>query len=275
MANLKLTYGINVDGQLVHVNSVARGQACQCICPNCRADLIAKQGIEKTWHFAHTNGADCKNARMTALHILAQQIIKDRKSVRLPRYEGMYAPAFESMIITFDNVILEKTFQSEDINRRPDCVGIKCDKYGNTRKIWIEIKVTHGVDQLKMQDIRKKNISCIEIDLSDLLETNYTINDVYELVITKSDKIKWINSPIFDKKDLHYKKIKEAEATETSQRSREIQAYIDKQQGSEKQTRKQKLEEVIELEEDIYRPLSDKEYFEAWEELAKKFNSIP
>ena len=273
MANLELTYGINSNGQLVHVNSVARGQACQCICPNCGADLIAKQGIKKTWHFAHANESDCKGARVTALHMLAQQIIKNRKSVRLPRYEGMYAPPFESKVITFDNIKLEKIFQSEEINRRPDCVGIKCDKYGNTREIWIEIKVTHGVDQLKMQDIREKNISCIEIDLSDLLQTNYTIDDIYELIIVKSDKIKWINSPILAQKDQQYKKIKEAEAIEKAQKSNEIQSYIDKQNELKKQTRKQKLE-VVEFEEDIYRPLSDKEYFEAWEELAKMFNNL-
>ena len=265
-----LTYGVDSNGQLVHIDSVARGRNCQCTCPNCGEELIAKQGAKKIWHFAHAVDSNCKEARMTALHLLAQEIVKKRKSVRLPRYEGMYAPAIESRVITFDDVILEKTYHSEDINRRPDCIGIKCDKYGNNREIWIEIKVTHEIDQLKMQDIKKQNITCIEIDLSELLETNYTADNIYELLITKPDKIKWINSPILDKKDLEYKKKKESVEAANTQKSCEIQAYIDKQHNLEEQKRKQELA-TEKTSEDIYRPLGDKEYFEAWKELAEKF----
>lgn len=274
MLKQELKYGIDPNGQLVHVDSVARGHNCQCICPNCKAELIAKQGTKKIWHFAHASGVDCKGARMTALHMLAQKVIKNRKAVRLPRYEGMYAPPVESRIITFDDVILEKSFRSKDINRRPDCIGTKGDKYGNKREIWIEIKVTHGIDQLKMHDIKANDITCIEIDLSYLLETNYTIDDVFELIITKSDKIKWINSPILDKKDQQYKKKKESVEAANAQKSCEIQAYIDKQHNLEEQKRKQELA-TEKTSEDIYRPLGDKEYFEAWKELAEKFKNIP
>lgn len=198
MAKLELKYGINSDGRLVHVNDVERGQACQCICPDCKAELIAKQGIKKIWHFAHANGVDCKGARMTALHRLAQQIIKDQKSVRLPRYEGMYAPAIESKVITFDDVILEKTIQSEYINRRPDCIGIIGDK-----QLWIEIKVTHGVDSTKLANIKANRISCVEIDLSSLLNKDYIEKDVHNILFTYvgDDMREWVNNPILDVQD--------------------------------------------------------------------------
>lgn len=291
MIELKLTYGLDINGRLIHVNDVVKGKDCLCTCPECGAQLIAKKGEKNQHHFAHVNGADCTGARMTALHRLAQQIIKDQKSVRLPRYEGMYAPAIESKVITFDDVILEKTIQSEYINRRPDCVGIKCDKYDHIHEIWIEIKVTHGIDPSKMQDVIANDITCIEIDLSDLLETNYTQDDIFELVITKPDKIRWINSPILDRNDQQYKNKKEATETERLQKSREIQAYIDEQQELEIKKR-QELEietqatrarsnnqiepsQIIVAPQDVYHRLSDKEYFEAWEELNKRFNSIP
>ncbi len=280
MLEHNLTYGVDSNDQLVHIDSVARGRNCQCTCPNCGEELIAKQGAKKIWHFAHAVDSNCKEARMTALHLLAQEIIKNRKSVRLPRYEGMYAPAIESRVITFDDVILEKTYHSEDINRRPDCIGIKCDKYGNNREIWIEIKVTHEIDQLKMQDIKNLNITCIEIDLSELLETNYTADNIYELLITKPDKIKWINSPILDKKDQQYKKQKETENLEKVQKSQEIQAYIDRQQKSEKRRKELETERQVTIAQNVapdalYRPLSDEEYFDAWKQLTEKYNSIP
>lgn len=280
MAELKLTYGVDMNGRLIHVNDVVKGKDCLCKCPKCGAQLIAKQGAKKIWHFAHAGDYNCKEARMTALHLLAQEIIKERKSVRIPRYEGMYAPAIESRVITFDDVKLEKTYYSKDIIRRPDCIGIKCDKHGNNREIWIEIKVTHEIDQLKMQDIKNQNITCIEIDLSELLETNFTADNIYELLIIKPDKIKWINSPILDKKDQQYKKQKETENLEKVQKSQEIQAYIDRQQKSEKRRKELETERQVTIAQNVapdalYRPLSDEEYFDAWKQLTEKYNSIP
>ena len=88
MAELKLTYGKDSNGRLVHVDDVLRGMACNCTCPECSAELMAKQGEKKQWHFAHANGADCAGARMTALHMLAQQILEKEKQVMLPNYSN-------------------------------------------------------------------------------------------------------------------------------------------------------------------------------------------
>ena len=75
-----LKYGLSKQtGALVSVEEVLRGLKCDCICPECKSTLIARQGKEKQWHFAHANNAECAGARMTALHLWAQQIIQEEK----------------------------------------------------------------------------------------------------------------------------------------------------------------------------------------------------
>jgi|SRR5690554_340313 len=45
-------------GKMREVGDVPRGRRCGCICPSCRAGLIAKQGSEKEWYFAHDPSAE-------------------------------------------------------------------------------------------------------------------------------------------------------------------------------------------------------------------------
>lgn len=189
MAEPKLTYGLDENVTLIHVNDVIRGKACKCVCPHCGAELVARQGNKKQWHFAHANGADCKGARMTALHMLAQEIIKEEKKIRTPRYEDAYYTK-ESKIITFDKVQLEEQVTTGNINRRPDCIGIL-----NGNALWIEIKVTHEVDAAKVQDIKNENVICMEIDLSDMLAEDYSKESITKRLVESSKNRNWINYP--------------------------------------------------------------------------------
>ena len=189
MAEPKLTYGLDENVTLIHVNDVIQGKACKCVCPHCGAELVARQGNKKQWHFAHANGADCKGARMTALHMLAQEIIKEEKKIRTPRYEDAYYTK-ESKIITFDKVQLEEQVTTGNINRRPDCIGIL-----NGNALWIEIKVTHEVDAAKVQDIKNENVICMEIDLSDMLAEDYSKESITKRLVESSKNRNWINYP--------------------------------------------------------------------------------
>ena len=193
MAEAKLTYGLDENGTLIHVDDAIRGKGCNCVCPDpkCKAKLVAKQGAKNKWHFAHDNGADCIGGRMTALHMLAQKIIQEEKKIRTPRYQGKHIYRSEKNIV-FSEVKLEMQYQEEDVNRRPDCVGIDGDK-----QLWIEIKVEHGIDNAKLADIKAHGIMCIEIDLHSLLKKEYTEKDVHDILLTETgdDMREWINNP--------------------------------------------------------------------------------
>lgn len=40
-------------GEIRFVGDVPKGAGCGCICPTCKSPLVAKQGFENEWHFAH------------------------------------------------------------------------------------------------------------------------------------------------------------------------------------------------------------------------------
>ena len=285
MKEPKLTYGLDENGTLIHVDDAIRGKGCNCVCPDpqCKAKLVAKQGAKNKWHFAHDNGADCIGGRMTALHKLAQQIIQEEKKIRTPRYEDFYYKQ-EPEIITFDEVLVEQHIKTSEIDRRPDCVGVL-----NGTSLWIEIKVTHEVDEVKQCDIIKENICCMEVDLSDLVEIDYTREQVRMRLFSPSEYrcCRWINNPELLRKsqEERQKRIeKENKQSETSQR---IQEYIDKKHAEEEALkRSQKIKKapkddfaVGDKDESIFYRKSGKSDLDYIEKLcldiADKFEPIP
>ena len=91
-SHLHLRYALQrgTESHLRFVDDVPKGLKCNCVCPYCKADLIARQGEKREHHFAHRGDTDCKGARMTALHMLAQQILARDKKLMLPDYIGLY-----------------------------------------------------------------------------------------------------------------------------------------------------------------------------------------
>ena len=80
-----LTYALDTNGKLVHVDCVPRGLACKCLCPHCKSELVAKNGgNRKVHHFAHVNGSDCVGAIESALHKMAKDILQEHKLIMLP-----------------------------------------------------------------------------------------------------------------------------------------------------------------------------------------------
>lgn len=222
MAELKLTYGKDSNGRLVHVDDVPSGLACDCTCPECGALLIARKGKKNQHHFAHANGADCEGARMTALHMLAQQIIQEEKKIRKPWFKDYCED--KSKEIYFESVLLERRFKTAEINRRPDCVGI-IKKGDKQYEVWIEIKVKHAIDEEKKKDIIELDAICMEIDISALLTNKYTEDSVRKALFNEYDNKEWINYPaLFKKNEEEWRKSKEFEEYQQSKLQQELEA---------------------------------------------------
>lgn len=240
MAEPKFTYGLDENGTLIHVNDVNRGEACNCVCIECGEKLVARQGDNNQWHFSHKNTTNCHGGRMTALHKLAQQIIQEEKKIRTPRYEDSYYKQ-EPQIITFDEVLVEQHIKTSEIDRRPDCVGVL-----NGTSLWIEIKVTHEVDEVKQCDIIKENICCMEVDLSDLVEIDYTREQVRMRLFSPSEYrcCRWINNPELLRKSQEERQKSIEKENKQSESSRKIQEYIDAEHKKEAALkRSQKMKE--------------------------------
>ena len=74
-----LTYALNKDNRLVHVDEVKTGAACECHCPRCNSPLDAKNGgTIREHHFAHAHGHTCEGAYESTLHLLAKQVVEEQ-----------------------------------------------------------------------------------------------------------------------------------------------------------------------------------------------------
>ena len=239
-SHLHLRYALQrgTESHLRFVDDVPKGLKCNCVCPYCKVDLMAKQGQKKEHHFAHKNNKNCTGARMTALHMLAQQILARDKKLMLPDYIGLYYQK-ATELIEFDEVKIEKSTILDNKLYRPDCIGIK---YGNNieHRLWIEIFVTHEVDSDKFDSICKSNQPCIEIDLSEMLKTDYTEESVAKRLQEQKDDRMWICCPICENrneenriktKQAEYEKWKKEEA-EDRKRTEEYNKKIEEQKKS-------------------------------------------
>jgi len=195
-----LKYGLK-DGKLVHINDVANGLSCGCVCPSCGGKLEAHQGKNNQYHFKHYNVKDCNYGSESALHIIAKNIIFNNKCVRVPNPPlNVYDPyPPKGCIYIFEKAYMEKVIS-------PD---LRCDvllekvvytdlRYVNLSKkepdiLNVEIRVTHKVDFDKRLRLYNENLKTIEIDLSDF------VNDIDENkiknIITSGEKTELIFSP--------------------------------------------------------------------------------
>jgi len=63
-------------GGLRFIGDVARGAACGCFCPACGCPLVAKQGDEVQWHFAHEGSNERPECAVGAANLLRRLAIE-------------------------------------------------------------------------------------------------------------------------------------------------------------------------------------------------------
>ena len=176
-------------GKPLHISEVPSGLACGCVCPSCGDRLIAKKGQVREHHFAHAAGSDCPTAVETALHLVAKEILARRKEIVLPSVEIEFLHYRSPMIIVpgegrhpLTSVALEQRLG--DII--PDVIARVKD-----RPLLIEVRVTHGIDDEKLERIKSLGISTVEIDLS-AAPRDLPWKDLEELVVEGGPHKRWV-----------------------------------------------------------------------------------
>lgn len=120
--------------------------------------------------------------------MLAKEILAEEMCIKLPSLylefdsnkenELMY----KEMTYEFERVYLEKKFD----NIIPDII---LESKGN--KLFVEIFVTHDVDEIKLEKIKKLGISSLIVDLSEL-EYSISKDELREILINDVVKKRWI-----------------------------------------------------------------------------------
>lgn len=207
----ELEFGLR-DGKIVLINEILpeeNGNKCGCVCPHCRQALQARTlGKKRRPHFAHIrNACDTKAARETALHMLAKQILSEKKEMLFPGIEfnigeldipnmvgiGYARGAPESVwfpkpkIVGFDEIVLEKAI--DDII--PDCVV-----YAQGKPCIVEFAVTHRIDDEKYEKLERLGIPAIEVDLKECYKKACTREEIEKAVLYGEDNRYWASYPM-------------------------------------------------------------------------------
>lgn len=191
------------DGQITSIADVESGLKCGCVCPACGEPLVAKKGSKMMHHFAHRAGTNCEYGYRTSLHLAAKDILSKAKKMVIPavilRFPDSYKEETISkeMEISLDHVELEQRFD----NVIPDVVAYSGDKY-----FFIEIFVTHQVDESKLSKLQNNNISTLEIDLSKL-DRMIPLEELKEILLQSNKAKKWIYNAVASKWLSRFKKV--------------------------------------------------------------------
>lgn len=193
--SLLQSFAIDKGMRVRSVDEVARGLACDCVCPECGEPVLARQGDVREWHFAHASGADCEGGAETALHRAAKQIVLEngglsvpemcaKATVELPDGRSATAEALRPHTwLDIDSAEAEKSIGKI----RPDIVAT----VGNAL-LFVEIAVTHFVDSNKARTIDEMGVATLEINLADFQHTRWDWPQLTKAIIDDIANKQWI-----------------------------------------------------------------------------------
>ncbi len=194
MKNLKVPFGLHIpSGKIVDVHSVELGARCNCTCPACGANLIAKLN-HKTPHFAHKSECLVNGGLETSIHKAAKQILAEEKQIWLPDYSYAIADPrltqywSEGIEVKFTNAIHVDSVRLEvPIGTIiPDAIL----EYKG-REIAIEVEVFNPINETKRKEYAKRALSAIRIDLSKKPHA-LTLDQIRKIIQEADERKHWI-----------------------------------------------------------------------------------
>lgn len=178
-----IPFGWHVQSErMVRPDQVANGRACECTCIGCGTGLIARQGVIRSWHFAHGSDTNCEHAAEAAIHRMAKQLVVDRGEIMVPAREitraiyGKKRVWEESLTMLVQSTgrhpiaepVSERSIGLTGVEGeffRPDVLG-----YLDGLPVAIEIRNTHAVSDDKLFWLKAHRYSLLEIDVADITD---------------------------------------------------------------------------------------------------------
>lgn len=191
----ELSYGLQ-NGKLVSVDDVEQGLACNCTCPGCGAQLIARKGMQRAFHFAHYNSPECAHAAESALHLRAKDMVKRAGKLFLPPVEVKLLAEEHPSAQYFMDLIPASLMEISAVTLEQRLAGYTPDATVVTQEgeiLDIEIFVSHKVNEHKQQRVESADRAMLEIDLSKVSPA-CSDHELHEMVAWSSPR-KFIHSP--------------------------------------------------------------------------------
>jgi len=166
-----IPFGLNVsDGEFMDVHDVPRGAKCGCICPSCKTPLIARQGNEKEWHFAHASRSvyektenECEFSFYVSVRMMARQIIGDELQLHLPEYKETiikYDQRFDRAFSKIFSITDSKTISLTNVEVEPTFTGIPVDIVGRIGNFRFVVYFEHPGRCVPHELISPSDTSC-------------------------------------------------------------------------------------------------------------------
>ncbi len=190
------------DGKLVSPDEVERGRACNCACPGCKVEVLAKQGTEREWHFAHAKGEKCAEGYEVSIHELAKQMLRQRKELLLPlliaKTSGV--DAYGHLLEEREPVLKGQLVKLDECKTGVNLDGVNVDAIGILKghEILIEVTVFHRLMPDKRERLVETRIPSIQINLEQFKSRQVT-RDLLEKAIFEDENIRrWLYHPKHD-----------------------------------------------------------------------------
>lgn len=171
----KIPVGCSRDNlnHLLDVMDVPSGKACNCVCPSCRAPLIARHcNGHRESHFAHDpayeseyNYSECILSFHVALKLMLKQIMATSTEILLPGYEVIEPYSDETITVTKEKML---QFESIEIDKNGFDALIRVKQHRLAIIItYPERKVTdftnyseiHGIVEIDLALMQRSNLA--------------------------------------------------------------------------------------------------------------------
>ena len=226
---IKLHYARTEEGELIEIDhpkvKSREQQIYFCPDPNCTSRVTPKKGEIRQHHFAHKQNKGGCFGFETSLHLLAKDILQESDEIEIPGISlspNLIFNYFEKEIREIERkysfFLPKKIYQDQTFNilfkKKPSIFGnrqqnlqefdievekklckIRPDltlisKDNPTKKLHLEIAVTHFVNDLKSEYIKENNWSLIEFDFS---EHYHRDRDFYQICCKKGSSRKMVS----------------------------------------------------------------------------------
>ncbi|NAX47774.1 competence protein CoiA [Photobacterium halotolerans] len=233
-----IPFGLRViDHSFVDVVDVPRGNQCGCICPSCNTPLIAKQGQENQWHFAHASrkvsgtSKDCDFSFFVSVRMMARQIFETGITIDLPDYKYSLSRWRSGLNFKEDFLITKATtIQLENCYKEASFGKCIVDILGEVKEFSLIIYFTHPNRALPshLKNPRFQQSGILEIQLD---HTHDLFSDRKDSTLRHIDLLKnFLQHDLHSKKWVHHPRKAKLE----QQASERLDAKITQLQSKER-----------------------------------------
>jgi hypothetical protein len=202
---VKIAWGKHISAHPMHIKDASNGKACDCLCYECNAPLVAKQGISgnQVWHFAHEGNSKCNG--MSALHKVAQQIFENASGLHVTTPELRLRILSDSSVngcgfnqfVSPRNLLIESIELEKVIGQHR--MDVVC-KHNSDKQTIFEIAVTNRKSDADIQIFIASSLHVVEIDLSSL-PWDAGIDEIAFALFKQQDNRQFISHSIMKQRD--------------------------------------------------------------------------